>query len=362
MDKSIVFVTGSLSQPRIIRRILSFYNDGYSVKVYGYERGVYTVNHFPQGIEVNVLGNMTDGVQYFKRLCQMWRDMKSVLKKEGKEVIYYSFGFSQAVFLKRKKVTYLYEISDIFYGYKRFNLIRPLLKLIDASLVKKSKCTVVTSQGFVDYLFKTPPKNIVLLPNKLNSCFADVSRVSSIRENRTSLVFSFIGAIRYPNTVLRFARVIGQCYPNHSFHFYGDSTMVKRFQEELSPYKNVVFFGPYRNPQDLEEIYSKVDVVVACYETESLNECIAEPNKLYEALFFNKPIIVSTNSFVGKRVKELNCGLVIDAYSEEAIKKAIDSLTPERIKEFSDNNACIDTKSLIDSPEPLFNKLSEKIS
>ena len=37
MKKSIVFIVGSLSQPRIIRRIESFYNRGYDIKVYGYD-------------------------------------------------------------------------------------------------------------------------------------------------------------------------------------------------------------------------------------------------------------------------------------------------------------------------------------
>lgn len=360
MNKSIVFVAGTLSQPRIIRRIESFYNRGYDIKVYGYDRGVYTINKLPQDIDVYTLGEMTDGSNYFKRLFQVRRDVKKLVKQEGKSVVYYAFGFVEAFFLKNNGVSYVYEISDIFYGYKRFDLIRPLLKFIDVSLVKKSVCTVVTSQGFVDYLFKEAPSNIVNLPNKLNTYFANVSRVQS-NVSKEHLVFSFIGAIRYPNTVLRFAKVIGENYPNHEFHFYGDSVLVKRFEEELSSFQNVTFFGPYRNPQDLKEIYSKIDVVVACYETESLNERIAEPNKLYEAIFFNKPIIVSTNSFVGQRVKELNCGLVIDAYSEEAIMYAIDSLTPEKIKEFSYNNACIDSESLIDSPGLLFNKLSEII-
>ena len=204
------------------------------------------------------------------------------------------------------------------------------------------------------------PSNVVNLPNKLNPYFANISRIyPDVSEKH--IVFSFIGAIRYPNTILRFAKVVGENYPNHEFHFYGDSVLVKQFEEELSFYQNVKFFGPYRNPQDLEDIYSKIDVVVACYETESLNERIAEPNKLYEAIFFNKPIIVSTNSFVGKRVRELNCGLVIDAYSEKSIMNAIDSLTYEKMKEFCCNSTCVNSKSLIDSPEPLFDKLTKII-
>ena len=59
--KGIVFFVMSLSQPRCIKRVTALMNAGYHCIVYGYRRGLYDVNDFPEGIEVNVLGEIKNG-------------------------------------------------------------------------------------------------------------------------------------------------------------------------------------------------------------------------------------------------------------------------------------------------------------
>ena len=83
-----------------------------------------------------------------------------------------------------------------------------------------------------------------------------------------------------------------------------------------------------KNPEDLNSIYSNVDIVVACYEAENLNERIAEPNKLYEAMFFCKPIIVSKDTFLANQVNENKFGWVVDAYNDAEIIEFVKNILP----------------------------------
>ena len=52
-------------------------------------------------------------------------------------------------------------------------------------------------------------------------------------------------------------------------------------------FPNVKLHGKFKNPSDLSVIYNKIDLNVICYDTTSINVRIAEPNKLYESIFFN---------------------------------------------------------------------------
>lgn len=355
----IVFIAPSTSQPRILKRIISLKDAGFEVKVYAYDRGVYNCNNFPQNIDLELLGAFEDGGNYVSKIKVMNKDISRIIRLEGRyNVIYYSFGYFGSLCLMLHKVKYVYEMSDVLYGYKRFNLIRPIMKFIDKRMVRHSEITLMTSEGFIHYLFPNSTlKNIVLQPNKLNQYFADKERNFRKISVTNNLKFAFVGAIRYPNTILRFAKIIGDYYPNHEFHFYGDSIMVKDFQIATSQYENVVFHGAFRNPYDLESIYHNIDIVVCCYENESLNERIAEPNKLYEAAFFGKPIIVSKNTFLATQVGKYRCGWAIDAYSDDSIRNFIDKLSADEYNHIVDVEMSFPVDFLIDNPQKLIDRL-----
>lgn len=359
MNKHIVFITSSLSQPRVIKRIKSIKDAGFNVKVYGFNRNVYNCNTLPKEIDVINLGSFEDGKGYFKKFLQFKSKIKNIIKIEGhKNVIYYSFAMAPSLFLMLNSVEYIYEISDLFYGYPKFDFIRPYLKILDRRIVKRSRFSVMTSAGFNNYLFgNSPQNNIVIQPNKLNNYFKIQDRPSVTIPDINHLRFGFVGAIRYRNTILRFAKIVGENFPQHEFHFYGDSKIAESFQEETKAFSNIYFHGAFRNPDDLSTIYNTIDIVVACYETVSLNEQIAEPNKLFEAVYFLKPIIVSKNSFLEKRVSELNCGFAINGYSKDEIIELINLLTSERIKDIIKREKQIEKENLIDDPLPIIERL-----
>lgn len=74
---------------------------------------------------------------------------------------------------------------------------------------------------------------------------------------------------------------------------------------------NVVFYGAFNN-DDKEELYENVDMINAIYGNESLIVSSALPNKLYDAILYKKPIIVSENTFLSKIVEEYNLGISVD--------------------------------------------------
>jgi glycosyltransferase involved in cell wall biosynthesis len=348
----IIFVLGSISQPRCIKRIKSFLSHGFDIEIFGFDRGKYNQNAVIDGKKINIVGNKEDGKKYFKKFVQTNQIISRIVKEHNKSnTIFYSFGFVETLLLKIHGVrNYIYEISDILYGYKRFKYLRWFLKAIDKCLIKKSLLTVLTSEGFSNYLFKGKTfNNIIIQHNRVDSSFKTIPRIP--KETSTvndKLVFSFVGAFRSPETILRFARIIGENYPNYQFSFYGDSKLTEEVIQISEKFENVNYYGAFKSPDDLSAIYEKTDVIISCYDTKDLNERILEPNKLYEALFFMKPIIVSSNTFLSERVKKFGCGYSIDATNDNNIISFLNSINQKDLKTKSLNIQKVDLDEIID--------------
>lgn len=320
--KKIVFFLASLSQPRCIKRVKALHEAGFEVEVYGYYRGFYDINSFPEDIEVHQWGEVKSGTGYVKRLLKNRANINEVVRnKAGEDVLYYAFGLDLALWLSmHKHIHFVYESSDLIYTYFGSKILIDIFKYIDKKIIAHSFKTIFTSEGFQRYLYGVRKvDNIIIQPNRVSPFFNNVGRqVLSLKEPE-GIVFSYVGAFRYPNTIFRFARIIGEKYPQHKFYFYGDSLLAYMAKELAAKYPNVHYFGKFRSPEDLEKIYNAIDVVVACYDASGINEQIAEPNKLYEAICFCKPIVVSEGTFLSEQVKKMKVGYSIKADNDDSI-------------------------------------------
>ena len=146
-------------------------------------------------------------------------------------------------------------------------------------------------------------------------------------------------------------------------HFFG--TTDDRREEivaELSKYPNFHQHGRFKNPADLPEIYSKIDIVLALYDVDSINVLYAEPNKLYEAMYYRKPIIVSKGTYLAEKVKRLGIGFDLDATESSNIETFIAGLTEEKLQEKIDNAGRIDRKDAINNNPELFDFINGYIN
>lgn len=359
--KKIVFFLASLSQPRCIKRVKALHEVGFEVEVYGYYRGFYDINSFPEDIEVHQWGEVESGCGYIEKLLKNRANINKVLQEKSNEkILYYAFGFDLALWLSRyKHVHFVYESSDLIYTYFGNKLLINIFKYVDKKIIARSFKTIFTSEGFQRYLYGTEKlDNIIIQPNRVSPFFNNMdSKVLSIKESE-GIVFSYVGAFRYPNTIFRFARVIGEKYPQHKFYFYGDSLLTYIAKEFAEKYPNVQYFGKFRSPEDLEKIYDTIDVLVACYDAKGINEQIAEPNKLYEAICFCKPIVVSERTFLSEQVKRMKVGYSIKADNDESICEFLDSMNYGDLVAISENESRIDKEDYIDSIDTISKALS----
>jgi succinoglycan biosynthesis protein ExoL len=107
--------------------------------------------------------------------------------------------------------------------------------------------------------------------------------------------------------------------------------------KEADPYSNVKVTGEYIYAKDIKSIYSDVDLVYAVYDTKDLNERLALPNKLYEAIVCEIPIVVASDTCLEEYVKELGVGFSVPHGDVESLRNLLMSLkdTPNSLKEIA---------------------------
>lgn len=353
----IVFFVNILRQTRCIRRINDFVSRGYNVKVYGFDRE--GDNRAIPSFNYTCLGVISREQSYASRFLMMYKQISKVVKEEGTDCLYYIFSLdvAMATLFHIKPITYIYEISDLMELELSNKFVSRVLQKINRFILKRSQINVFTSEGFIRYYYKSSKldKNLIL-PNKLNNKCLSLPAPKNHEFDENNIKFSFTGAIRN-ESIYRFVETIGKMR-QHEVHLYGIFSDKLNWWELVEKYSNVYYHGPFKNPDDFPKIYSEVDIVV-CYYFSFGNDVYLEPNKLYEAIFYEKPIVVSKDTFLGDKVSEINVGYVIDGTSEEKIIDFVRSITRidynQKVQSARNINKC----DSVDNPEDLFNALNK---
>lgn len=354
MRRKVVFILASLSDSHFKNRIVEFMDHQIDVDVYGFERTSHkTPKELPYHFEV--LG-MLHNESYINRVKLYLKCFRLLGKNyNGQKVVFYLCGLDIAMFFHfiNPSFDYIYEECDLVHTY--LGKAKYVLEWIDEKIIKKSLLTITTSEGFIKYHFGNKrPQNVLLIENKLNPAVRECSLKDKRPFSLDSLSIGFVGAPRF-DSVYNFIDVFCKICPNQTFHVYG-GPIIQQF-EPLKKYKNCVFHGFFKNPTDLPDIYANIDLVVATYDTRFENVRYAEPNKIYEAIYFETPIVVSSGTFLAEKVKRLGIGYDIDALNNEDVINFINKLTEESIRDKISNIQKIDKNETLNINNAFFERL-----
>ena len=356
----VVFIVNALHMQRCIKRIDEFSDRGYSVDAYGFDRGV-DVRKRPASCEIKVIGKINNSLSYLKRLVTIYKGIRSVLHStKDEDVVYYLFGLDNAMFfMLQSGKMFIYEESDLVHTYMKSGTARRFFEWVDKRAIKKALVAVFTSEGFIRYHFGTQkPKNSIVIANRLPLRVNELPKVEKKQIDIKHLSIGFVGFIRF-KSIFNFCRVVCDHFPEHEFHFYGtiDNDSDRKLFEPLKVYTNCHFHGVFQHPNDLPSIYSQIDLVLSTYDVENENVRYAEPNKIYEAIYFKTPIIVSCGTYLSEKVNNLGIGYDIDAMNDDEIIGFIEGLTEESIIQKKKAIEKIDLQYTLNVNDALFDKL-----
>ncbi len=312
---NINFIVNSANDAHSISRIREFEAHGYMVKAYGFLREGEMKTSSP----ITLLGQFQNTLSYHKRIGIYYNGLRRLFQQVESDhnTLWYYLGLDVAMFATwmNPNKQYIYEECDLTQTYIGNKFLRTALEYIDKRIIRRSLRTLLTSEGFIHYHFKTgkAPNNILLAPNLLSRNITNYPYTPSSHSFDPSHIrFAFVGGMRY-HALLSVASLIAKRFPEHEFHFYG--YIAPKFETSQLPQgKNIFYHGPFKSPDNLPAIYDHVDVLVATYDTDEENVMYAEPNKLYEAIYFRKPIIVSRGTFLQQKVERMGIGFGVNAF------------------------------------------------
>ena len=360
-SKIVVFIVNSIKQARCVRRIEEFHKKGYSVVVYGFDR--VGDNRAMPNITAKVIGEFQNGTSYLTRMKVIRNAIKDNIegRYDKKTTLYYLFNLDVALafrsILSLRNRNYIYEVSDLTELIAPNKLIRNVLVWQNKSIMNDALLNVFTSEGFCDYYTSIPKDKIVIIPNRINENCPKVTVNEKILDV-TRIRIGFVGVVRF-DTVYNFAKVCAK-HPNVEFHLFGvisEDESAKQTKALSETVNNIVFHGPFKNPSDLPSVYKDLDMVFSAYPP-TLGVIYAEPNKLYEAIYFRCPIIVNKSTFLAKKVERLGVGFVIDAMDETNIDQFLKNITPERYKKAFNGCQAIRQEDCLNSNDSFFKTLS----
>ncbi|MCJ8517469.1 succinoglycan biosynthesis protein ExoL [Pseudorhizobium tarimense] len=115
---------------------------------------------------------------------------------------------------------------------------------------------------------------------------------------------------------------------------------------------HVHFAGPYRNPEDLAEIYRNVHFTWAIdFFEEGLNSDWLLPNRLYEGSLYGAVPIALCSTETGRFLQRKSIGLTLKTAAPEELAAIFDEMNASEYSEFSQRMAMIDPSSWVSGPE-----------
>jgi glycosyltransferase involved in cell wall biosynthesis len=242
----------------------------------------------------------------------------------------------QAVTLRSAKV--VLEVSDLLqYMFSR-GLVARLFRAIDQTLVRLFvDRLIVTSIKYYDVyyskFFRGPLLELENKPLRKNVPPKNQRGASGGR-----IVIGVVGLIYQAAPIQALfdavegndsveVQIYGRLYDAQNSKALIESYCAKR--------RNIIFKGEYDFFRDAASIYGGLDLLYVSYDTSDsmLNNRVALPNKLYEAMYFRVPIIASRGTYLAERVMAVGIGYEIDCGSVAQIWDILKSHS-ERVEDF----------------------------
>ena len=287
-------------------------------------------------------------------------ETNGILLSEGPDLIYVSAIEGMIPALKHKRMhgsKIILELGDLpAQSYlSRMHFASSTLEKYLNNLVAQADGLVLTSP----YFYSDYYKNLTKIKHEDVFVFENVPERSVFsvfeKEPHDNLVVAFVGGIRYFESL---QSLFAACSENNHIEILvaGMGPDYERVLKEANRYTNVKLTGRYNYSEEIAAIYSKVDLVYSVYSTDNLNEQLALPNRLYESIVCEIPILVAKNTRLEEYVKHLGVGFSVRDKDVGGLKDLINRIVsdPKLLSEASSRAADVKEMFYYDRVESNF--------
>ncbi|MCI8888748.1 MAG: glycosyltransferase family 4 protein [Hungatella sp.] len=365
---NIVIIRGFFPNPRCEKRIdalkeianlhLIYWEKRINEKKVFQREGVKTKRLFIAADPTNPIKRLS---KYIKVYRELYRSLKginaNILYPEALDMLLISSIYKYC----HKQIKIVYEIADLHTlvidkqkGVLK-KAIQAILKAIEKKCVKSVDLLVLTSEGYYNFYYKNLIKEdkVLVIPNVPNPKYFEQYKIKEYLGKKT---IGFIGSIRYReerDLLLNAARACGWNVLLAGSDLLGDT---EKLAEGID---YIEYSGRYNYDTEVADLYGKCNAIFSVYNAQGENEKIALPNKLYESIFCELPILVSQGTYVGELVNSWGVGIAVDNRDEKSLENALKELEFDSYYKKIQENCRNKKQYILDSFNS--NELEEKI-
>lgn len=310
-----------------------------------------------------------DQTNPLKRIPETLRFSKEVAKRIYKyrpKVLYVGNLDMLHIAYKYKKthpeVKVVYEVADLHRlivdkqrGFKA--LVRSVLRKREAKDIQCIDILVLTSMKYYDVYYSDiiEQEKTLFLPNMpILSAFHNYDANKHPKE----FTIGFFGWIRYLDQLDMLIDAAEET--NIKLLFAGSDNSGSSFSQRCKNLDFVEYYGPYDYEKEIAALYERVDCVYSVYNADLFNVRVALPNKLYESVYCEKPIIVAKNTYLAEKVLELGAGFAVDHENVHDLVSVIEKIKFRETEYQTIVSNCKERKSLV-NPEGVNEELKRRL-
>lgn len=362
---------------RYYKRISALKDLGMQVKVLAFERGSYPGKEL-SGKHIS-LGHIKHG-HYLSRLVMILKAIYKVRSMIKNADVLYTCGLDMALLgwlaaLKiNNKPKLCYEVADIREIQLSNGLAGRITRAFERFMIKQAHLLIVTSSTYVSAYYKgiLGAKNFryQVIENKLDPRQIMNSKLRLLPKSppEAHLKIGYFGVLRCARSLQVIKHLVSKY--NGSVEVYLRGIFFKDIgvlEHEVVNTSGIYYEGPFKSPDDLPEMYSKVDIVwdIAKYHEGKVgNLSWAKSNRFYQSCFFNKPIIGQVNTLDGIAAEELDIGISLDISDIDRAVDKIMSITKHQLEHWKKNlsNISKEVYVLTDEHERLIKEMRKQVN
>ncbi|WP_324027970.1 glycosyltransferase family 4 protein [Maribacter sp. BPC-D8] len=266
-----------------------------------------------------------------------------------------TIGFPALVLKKFKKIPYLFEVRDLWPevpiqmgGLNNKTAIK-LAKWFERSIYKNASHVIALSPGMQDGVLKvgTPDSKVSMIPNmaKIDAFWSREPNMALMQELNISeetfkvIYFGALGQANAIEYILETAHLLKE-NKTIEFLFIGSGPgkeLIENYHTK-DGCNNVTYLG-FFNMEKTSEIVNLCDISLVTFSNIPILGTNS-PNKLFDSLSAEKPIIVNSNGWTKDLVEKHNCGVYVDPESPKEFAEKLIALQkePEKLKVMGKNS------------------------
>jgi succinoglycan biosynthesis protein ExoL len=313
----------------VIRRISSFQALGLDVLGFTFRRQKFNRSYLPRWDNV-ALGETRDR-HYAARLFKLLRAARRIIGQRRRlagVTLFYARNIDMALLAlfarltSRSAAPLVYEVLDVQRAFLGKSMGAKVLRWVERRVLAQSRLLVVSSPGFVREYFK-PLQGYrgewFLLENKilgpqLRALPAQAGGgggepLAARRDGHW--VIGWFGTLRCVESLDMLARLAAALPDRLLVYLRGfpTETGLEPFLRVVDRHPNMIYGGEFFSPNDLPALYGGIDFAWGFdFLDKGGNSDWLLPNRLYDAGYFNVPILAAAPTETGRRVAELGIG------------------------------------------------------